>query len=178
MEPSDAILAGRARRAYELGRLRFAARTISPFALALAVAAAHVGSWQAGALALTATLVLVAGRAYGRALGRGVYAGAIAGMVALICPIAVTALAHRCAGCGPSSPMPLCLLACAVGGALAAWWTSRAGAFRTTEAAIALATAALVGSVGCVVAGGFGLLGLAAGLVLGGVPQMLVRASR
>lgn len=172
-------IARRSRRAYELGRLRFALRVTAPFAAALAVGAAHVGSWLAVTLALLAFAVLVAGRSRGGAIGRGVQTGAVAGLVALFCPLVVTAMGHHCAGCAPTTPMPICLAACAGGGVLAALWSgSRASGLRSIEVGATLATASLVGAVGCVVAGGFGLLGLAVGMVLGGVPAVLVRATR
>jgi hypothetical protein len=172
-------LARRARRSYELGRLRNAVRATLPLALALLVAAASVETWQAATLAGLAFIAVVAGRSYGRAIGRGVQTGVVAGMVPLFCPLVVTALGHHCAGCAPTTPMPLCLAACAGAGALAALWSgSRPGGLRSPEAISALATAGLIGAVGCLVAGGFGLLGLAAGMVLGGVPSILVRATR
>lgn len=181
MERFDpARVARRARRAYELARLKHALRVALPFAAALALAAAYVGTSQAAALAVLATGALVAARARGGAIARGVHTGALAGLVAVFCPLITTAFAqHHCSGCGPTTPMPLCLAACAAGGALAASLGSRrVPALRSTEAAAALATTALVGAVGCTVAGGFGLLGLVVGMILGGIPAALVRALR
>lgn len=180
MERFDpAVVARRARRAYELGRLKYALRATGPFALALIVAAAHVGTRAAAGLAVLAVSVLVAGRFMGGAVGRGVQTGAMAGLVALFCPLIVTALGHYCAGCGPTTPIPLCLAACTLGGALAALLGGRRITdLRSIEAATALTTTALVGAVGCAVAGGFGLVGLGVGMIIGGVPSALVRATR
>lgn len=172
-------VARRSRRAYELARVRVALRATAPFGAPFAIAVAHVGTWQAASLALAAFTAMVVGRSLGRAIGRGVRTGAMAGLVALLFPIVVNLLGHHCAGCAPVTPMPLCLAACAGGGALASFLSGRGAAgLRSVEAGAALATAGLVGAVGCLTAGGFGLLGLAGGMVLGGVPAVWVRATR
>jgi hypothetical protein len=176
---SDAALARRARRAYELARARQAIVRALPIAIVLALAAARVERSNALVLAALALAAVVAGGWFGRGVARAVRTGAIAGLFPLLAPLIVNALLHQCAGCAPASPWPLCLIACAVGGGLAGLWAGiRAPALRPVEVAAALGTAALVGAVGCLAAGGFGLLGLASGLVLGGVPAVLVRAAR
>jgi len=152
-------------------------RWAAPFGLALAMASAHGGSVRAVALAIAAFAIIVGGRFRGGAIGAGVRTGALAGLVPLLCPILVMSLGHHCAGCGPSLPMPLCLAACAAGGVIAALWSANHGG-RVGVAAAALATAALVGAVGCTIAGGFGLLGLGLGMLAAGVPVMVVRVAR
>ena len=181
MERSDpASAARRCRRAYERARLRRATVQAFPFGLALAVAAANGGSWRAAVVAGMVVAALVAGGWYGRGIARGMRIGAVAGLVPLLCPMLVSALGHHCAGCAPAAPMPLCILVCTLSGAAAVIWTaSRPGfSLRSIELASATGIAAGMGVVGCVVAGGFGLLGLATGIVVAGVPTAIVRAVR
>jgi hypothetical protein len=173
----DAALRGRARRRYELGRLWHAVRTARPIALALVLAAVVAGTAHSVALAVVAFGAIVLGGCRGQTFGQAVRIGSVAGVVPLLMPVLVNAIGHRCSGCAPTEPMPLCLAACAVGGALAGLWSAaRGAALGGRDWAVAFGVAALVGAAGCVVAGGFGLAGLAAGMIVGGVPSLVMRA--
>jgi len=172
-------VAARARRAYELGRLLGSLRFAAPFGLALSFGALQVGSAQAAALALLGFAVIAGGRWWGRGPGRGVRTGALAGLFPLLCPLLLISIGNDCAGCAPRIPMPVCLAACVASGAIAGLWSWSRDRLSggSVETVAALATAALMGAVGCGVAGGFGLLGLAIGMALGGLPAV-VRLAR
>jgi hypothetical protein len=171
---SDLVLETRARRAYELGRLRWSLRIV-PFVLAAAGAALAGGRplAESGALCLT-LLPLAVGLGFaGGSMGRAVVPGLKAGSFALALPLLVRTLGHACIG---PACIPYCLPASVVGGAIAgALIASRAvGEERETPFLLAaLVLAGLMGSLGCTLAGFAGVAGMLAGTVLGGAPVLI-----
>jgi hypothetical protein len=172
------MLEGRARRAYEAGRLRSALR-LAPFVVLAAVAAVACGRPMTLALAVGGVLLpLSVGLSFaGRAPGRAVVPGLLAGGAALVMPLLVATVGHACFG---PACMSLCLPACVVGGAIAGAVIARTATVQGRDPAFlapALAIAALTGSLGCTISGAAGVIGMLAGVVAAGTP-LLVAARR
>lgn len=168
----------RARRAYELGRVRAALR-VAPFVFAAAVAAVACGRPAAMTGVLATTLLVVsAGVSYaGGPAGRGVVPGLVAGAAPLVMPLLMATVGHACFG---PACLALCLPACVVGGAVAGVVIARSAARQEPDppfVAAAVAVAALTGALGCTIAGVAGVLGMLAGTVAAGTP-VLVAARR
>jgi hypothetical protein len=174
------LLAARARRAYELGRLRQALR-LAPAALFAAGLALACGRPAGLSCALGAALLLaVVGLSFrGQSAGRGVVPGLLAGVMPLALPLATRTLGFACFG---HSCAALCLPACVAGGAaagaLVAWFAARERAGEASFIVAAATVAALAGCLGCTLAGVAGVLGLLAGTVLGGAPVLLAAHAR
>jgi hypothetical protein len=164
-----------ARRAYEMGRARHAAK-VSAAALLIGAAAVGLGRPLGVTVALCATLAaLVALTVFrGGAAGRAVWPALAAGTGAMFLPLAI-----RTAGCTLFGPecMRFCLPACVAGGAamgavlplVARHEQKNAREFLVAGAAIAAVTAA----VGCSLAGATGVIGMALGTVAVGAPVWL-----
>jgi len=164
----------RVRRAYELAHLWIAARGV---AIAAALSALAVGlhrttdaTWLvAGVLAITLGVLGWRGGA-GR---RGSLAGVLAGLPPLLAPGVVSALSNggHCLTCA-TAPSFVCMLTCFVSSALVG---VAVGQHATRDAAprrfalAATVTAALTGALGCGTTGLGGSIGIAIGLVAGGV---------
>jgi hypothetical protein len=174
MAVPEAVLAARARRAYEAGRLRTA---LPPIALAvpmvgLSVVLCDRPTASAGCgLALVAVLLAAAWR--GQPFARGARAGLIAGLGPLLLPMATCF--HLCAGGVCLLAPTACVAAALLGGAVLGLYArqgvpggSHAGGYLLA----AMAVAALVGSLGCVIAGVSGIAGMVIGLVIGTVPVL------
>lgn len=168
----ESVLLDRARRAYERGRVlsgaRLAACSLPLVALALTACPRPAVCLGIGAAA-AALVALFVWR--GRDWARGARAGLLAGVAPLLCPVVVGLSGHPCAE-------QACLLgpgACVAGGlagGLLLWRLAR-GASRDFVPA-ALLVAAAVGSMGCLVAGLTGILGMA--LSLAGTAPLLLRS--
>jgi len=186
MEPSD--LSRRARRAYELGRLRAGLRATWPLLFIAPIALAMRGAPAAGA-----TLVAAAGLAAlvvalvwrGGALARGVALGFLAGLPLLLVPAVWMAIrSPTCAECemmGMGLAGDLwheCLLVCA-GAGLVAGALVGLRSVRTPDGARYGLSAALVagatGALGCALVGLIGVLATFGGLALGALPPLLLR---
>lgn len=176
-ELDDDESARRARRAYELGRSRFALVRAAPLlALALAYVWLSEGSAASAALGVLLGAVAFVFAWRGRVAGRAVIPGFAAGLVALWCAHAVPACERACAF---GVTLPLCVLMCALGGfaagafiTLLARRQSRTERFWLCAGAVAL----LTGSLACSCVGVGGVLGIAAGLALTGAPLFARRA--
>jgi hypothetical protein len=168
---SDLVLETRARRAYELGRLRWALR-IAPFVLAATAAVIALGRPIDLSCALCAALLpLSVGLAFrGGSAGHAVVPGLLAGSVALAMPLLVQTLGHVCLG---PSCMEFCLPACVVGGAIAGLLIARRARGEPRFALAALAIAGLTGALGCTLAGLAGVVGMLAGSVAVGAPVLI-----
>ena len=172
------MLEARARRAYELGRFRRAAR-LAPFVLLAAGAAVACGRpLPLTALIAGALLPICVGLAFaGGPAGRGVVPGLLAGSAALAMPLLVMTVGHACLG---DSCMSLCLPACVAGGAVAGAVIAKLAARHERDARFlggALAVAGLMGALGCTIAGTAGVAGMLAGVRAAGAP-LLVAARR
>src|SRR5260221_2779931 len=113
MAAPEAVLLGRARRAYEVGRLRASLPTVALVAPMVGLSILLCGRYAASAcsgVALAAVLAAAAWR--GQQFARGARAGLVAGLGPLLLPLALCL--HLCAG-------GVCLLApsiCVAGGLL------------------------------------------------------------
>jgi len=180
MERNDPTLTleTRARRSYELGRLRHALR-LAPFVIVAAAAAVACGRPLLLAAALTCVLLpLCVGLSFtGGPAGRGVVPGLLAGAPALAMPLLIATVGHACFG---EACLSLCLPACVVGGGIAGAVIAKLAVRQARDPrflAAALAVAALTGALGCTISGAAGVLGMLAGVVAAGTP-LLVAARR
>lgn len=176
-------LAQRARRAYERGRVRAGLRRTLPFA-AVAALVATTAPDLALTIALAATLLLAATAAFwrGGVLARASRAGLWAGLPPLMVPVVMRMLHHGCEACGGPS-LRLCIAVCTTMGILGGLTIGALAAREQTHDRLRfVATAALFaawsGAVGCVFAGAAGLLGMAGGIILGGVPLLALARAR
>lgn len=166
---------GRARRAYELGRLRTALRValyVVPMTLLSLIGCPRpVVNAILGLALLTATVGLLwRGQTYGRAASAGLLAGA----APMLIPMLVRNGGYCCVG---GECWALCMEACIGGGFIAGGIVGmRAMSQHTSRGAFfaaALAIAALAGSLGCVMSGVAGVLGMTAGMLVSGTPLVI-----
>lgn len=169
----------RARRKYELSRARAALFGFAPAWLLVAVAALanhHRGTallFGCGMFAIGSLLLW-----YGGELRRAVLPGLALGVVPLALSLCANYSRHVCLGGQCTS---LCVPACALGGLSAGVGVALLGArerhrfgFWISASLLALTT----GSMGCACVGYSGVIGLAAGYVIGLVPVALSQMRR
>lgn len=164
-----------ARRAYELGRLRWSLRLATVVLTAAAVAVACGRPLGLTCAIFFALAPLVVGLTFaGGSAGRGVVPGLLGGSVALALPLLVGTLGHVCLG---PSCMTLCLPACVIGGAVAGAVIGLRAHDQENElffVASALLVAGLTGALGCTLGGMAGVAGMLAGALVAGGPVLLV----
>jgi hypothetical protein len=173
----------RARRAYELTRIRRALLAASPV-LALAAVAALVSPSPTrvvpfAALSFGAAALMVW---QSRSLSRA----ALVGMVAGVVPLALSLAANQWHACGPHGCAShgfssFCAPACAVGGLVAGLGVGLASPRTRAAAPFWIGASGLawgVGALGCACVGAVGVVGLAVGLLAGVMPAWSVRAAR
>jgi hypothetical protein len=173
MPTSD--LEQRARRAYELGRIRNAlpvlALIVPATALSLSCCPLPGASLVCGGLLSALCVGLLW---YGRAPGRAVWPGLATGLLPFLTPLALHATGHACAP-GDCALMPAaCVSAGLLAGALLGFVLTRFPENRRPSLFAAAVVAALAGSLGCVLMGASGVAGMSAGLVAGAAPVLLV----
>jgi hypothetical protein len=166
----------RARRRYEWTRARQALLGFLPVLVPIGIACTMSGrpSWALG-FGLSLFAVGVSVLWYGRELRRAVLPGLAAGAAPLLLVAFAPHFGHTCDGLTCTS---LCLVACAVGGALAGFFIGtrdvvRRGGIRLW--AVTSAVAVLTGALACARLGGAGLFGLVLGFVAGSVPGLARR---
>ena len=174
MAVPEAVLSARARRAYEVGRLRTALPAVAFAVPMVALSVALCGRPTAsagGGIALVAALLAAAWR--GQPFARGARAGLLGGLGPLLLPMATCF--HLCAGGVCLLAPTACVVAALLGGAALGLYARHripggpdAGGYLLA----ALGVAALVGSLGCVIAGVSGIVGMVVGLVIGTVPVL------
>ena len=174
MALDDSTLRAEARRSYEKGRFAAALRSTWFLPPLLAVSLWGCGSphvtCAAGALALGLAVYLEwRGEAYARARR----AGLVAGLVPFALPLVMRALGHPCGPDGCSAFISMAVAGGLVAGVGVGLWTSSSRA-----AALGLLFAALVGSLGCALAGVAGLAAMAGALVATSVPVYLLSHAR
>lgn len=174
-----AALIARARRAYEWGGLRAAARVVL-FIVPMMLIAFHTCGqpWAtviSGALLIALTVGLLwRGEEYGAAVAPGL----VGGIVPLVLPLIFHGSGHPCVGdfCWTTS-VPMSMVGGAVAGAVVAARAARIGRRRAAFIACGFAVAGCAGSLGCIYGGAAALLGLAGGVVVGSLPVLaLARA--
>ena len=178
MERSDRALAA-ARHAYERARVISAGRG---FVLAAAFAVLAIGlhrTTHATWIVVTVLAAVLVGFGWrGGAWRRGALAGTLAGLPVFLAPTIVFGILHgrlQCPDC-PLGPTPACIVTCFGTSALvgiAIGFASRRETNRFVLAA--LASALLVGLLGCATTGLGGALGIVAGVATGGVTGWLVQ---
>jgi hypothetical protein len=173
MTGADDLLAARARRAYERGRLRAglaAAAAVLPMAALSWIACGRPAATALGASLLAG--VVVAANWRGLDVGRGARIGLVSGLPALLVPVAVGTAGHLC-------DASVCLLfptACLLGGVLgglALGALARRARLEPAGLATAALTAWLGGTLGCLVMGTVGVAVLVAGLAVGAAPALV-----
>ncbi len=164
----------RARRAYELGRLRRASRAalivLPMIGLSLVACSSTELSLGAGA----ALLLVAIGLGWrGQAYGRAVVPGLLAGSVPLVLPLLLRGGAYCCIGGGCWS---VCMVGCIGGGLVAGASVGLAAAAERerAERAIFLLGAAtlagLAGVLGCAIVGAAGIAGMVSAIVVVSLP--------
>ncbi len=170
MERSD--LAARARRAYELGRLR-TTLPVALFAVPPAVVALRIcgGGGLTIGLAVLLAAALVAAHWRGEEAAKGAGAGLLAGAFAFLVPVVANGT-----GLCPLSASPLMLALCCGGGLASGGVLAACALRRPTRAPLYLlaggVVAVLTGGLGCLIAGFAGLAGVTAGIAFGLAPAM------
>ncbi len=177
--PSDPRRA-RARRLYELGRVRSAAWTallVLPFvgcALFAAETPLSVAALGA-ALYLLAAGLFFRGQVFGAAVGLGL----VAGTAPMLAPVLFRNSGYCCIGGSCSST---CLIACTVGGVAAGlvigWVAAKRAERPGTFWVAATAVAALTGCLGCATAGLTSVFAMIAALVVVSIPVLGVMRAR
>ena len=170
---TEQVLARRGRWVYELGRARWAARTVV-LVLVLLFVARLIGRPAGLVLGLGAVLA-TAGFALAMLHDRWARAfriGVLAGLPAFLLPLLIRTLdlLPREAGFDP------CVPASFLSGAVAGWFVSRRALeeeHRRPFWIVAVASTALVGTLGCTVAGGGGVMGMVIGVIAGSAPVAL-----
>lgn len=173
-----ARLERRARRGYELARVRDAVLGVAPLLLIVPLAAclsrdAASTIWFGSAtLALAGVLLW-----YGRDAQKAVLPGIAAGLV----PLLLALCANRMHYCGPDGCTSLCVPACTLGGGLAGLVVARIGRqkgvgvwFWLSASTLAL----LTGAMGCSCIGYSGIVGLGLGFGGGLLPGLIGRILR
>jgi hypothetical protein len=175
MANADIALEARARRAYEVGRvwggLHRAAIAAPLAAISLLCCGRPAATCTVAALLCAAIAVF---EWHGRHVGRGARIGIWAGAPALLMPILVQGLGHACGASLCALYPAVCASGGIAGGLVLITWCHRRG-IQPNGLAAAGAVAALTGSLGCLLAGIPGLVGLAAGLALGAAPALVWR---
>ncbi len=170
---TEQALARRGRWLYELGRARWASRTVV-LVLALLVVAHLIGR-PAGLVFGLGVVLATTGFALSMLHDRWARAfrvGVLAGLPAFLLPLLIRTLDLLPRGTGIDPCVPASFLS----GVAAGWFVSRRAleeAHRLPFWVVAVATTALVGTLGCTVAGGGGVMGMVIGVLAGSVPVAL-----
>lgn len=164
MDPSEHdLLARRARRAYELGRLRMALRVgllvVPAVALGVALSSSRLECACLGALLVAGAIAL---RWYGRGYDRAVVPGLVAGVL----PMSAGLVGPNLAVIGPETA---CAVLCAVGlvsGVLLARQAARDARLDAKRWLVGVAVAGLMAVMGCLGHGFEAVFGLLLGAVV------------
>jgi len=172
MLAEQSLLRSKAKRAYEWGRLRHALAGSIPTLLVAGMVAALVRevSWPLvlGLLLYGASVLLLW---FGRSPGKSVLPGVVYGLLPLSGGVIARLHGHVCLG---MSCYSTCLLYCVGGGVLAGLLVARLASRSDSPLAVfcsAAATALLTGAIGSSCVGVHGIIGMAAGIGLGALPQ-------
>lgn len=178
--PDHLLLEVRARRAYELGRVRlglgYALFVVPGIALSILLRGDTTSSLALGGLAI-ALVTLSTWR--GGAWAAAVVPGLVAGTVPLLLPLAARLTTHGCSG---EVCWSVCMLSCVLGGLFAGGLMGlRAGRLAVDRGRFLVgagAIAILSGSLGCAFAGLAGVAGMSLGLLAGSAPLVWLVARR
>jgi hypothetical protein len=167
-------LKARARRVYELGRLRGALGWSIP-ALLLAALVAFVLRQTSIPLAVGVTLYAASAGLlwWGRTPGRGVLPGLVFGLVPLGAALLSSSHGHTCIG---PACFHVCTVACFAGGLVAGLLTARVAARSPNPMALFLSAASvafLTGVIGGACMGVYPVIGMGVAIALGVLPVAL-----
>lgn len=177
MERTELQIRARARRVYELGRLRSAMKVLL-YVVPIVVLASYSSATSVSGdivlgLALGALTVglLWRGEAYGRAVGTGLLAGA----VPLLLPLAMQTTGHCCmAGACSTWCLPMCIGAGFAAGIMVGVRASSEARAPVRFALSAMGVAALTGALGCAGMGLGAVAGMIAALTVVSAPLAVV----
>jgi hypothetical protein len=164
----------RMRRAYELGRIKYAVTRSVPL-VALTAFALYLGPLRSFDLAMgfafvmTALLYLWQGQLAARALKPGIVAGLFPLILALVAN-------GQNPGCSHGNLLSLCAFACAVGGSIAALRItqfSRTEEHQPTAFLLAVLPTLLLGSLGCGCIGFTGVVAMSGALFVVSLPTIV-----
>lgn len=173
MESPDR-LATKARRAYEMGRIRVVALALLQVVPVVVIAAA-LGRGSASLLLAVPLALLCAGLLYyGRGLQHAVRPGLIAGAIPMIAAMSTMMCANGSRECAH-----WCVLTCAGSGLIVGAWLGIAVLARRRSGVglAAVVVAALTAAMGCLPIGLGTLVGVLAGLATGLAPAWVLRRS-
>ncbi len=175
----DALLT-RARRSYELGRLRATIRdswVVAPIVAVGALRHSNLSLILAAGMMLFAITTLLSWR--GQSWGRAVWPGYLAGAAPLLIPSLAPAKSVCWIG---GSCWSLCVLLCPVSGLIAGLavgvLATKQGEGRLPFLAATTLITGMTGAVGCALAGFLGITGMIAGGLLGLLPVYLMAQVR
>ncbi len=174
MEWNDDVVRRRARRAYEWGRLKHAARRVwLPLVLVLVseVACGCTPVSYGVIVALIVTTVVLGWR--GGDYERAIAPATIGGVIAFLAPLCGTAASLR-----PDALIAVCFAGGVGAGALLALWGVRREVPLRGVVVAAVVHATLVGALGCAVVGVGALLGMGAGLFVAAAPAWVRAPAR
>lgn len=179
MQAEQSLLRDKAKRAYEWGRLRRALGGSIPTLLVAIMVAALVReiSWPL-VLGLVLYLVSVVLLWFGRSPGKSVLPGVVYGLLPLTGGVIAKLHGHVCMGLSCYST---CLMYCVGGGVMAGLLVGRLASKSDSPLGVfsaAAATALLTGAIGSSCVGVHGIIGMAAGIVFGAIPQAVRSAIR
>jgi hypothetical protein len=174
MATDESTLRQRARRLYEMGRLRGALGWSIP-ALILAALVAVIVRQASIPLAIGVTLYAASVGLlwWGRVPGRGVLPGLAFGLVPLAAALTSNFIGHHCVG---TACFHLCTLICFSGGLIAGLLVARIAVRSPTPVALFLSAASvafLTGVIGGACMGVYPVIGMAAAIALGFLPVAL-----
>lgn len=173
-------LEARARSAYERGRWRTGAQAAWP-ALVMAGICVALGGQPLATLTIGVALAVVIAMAThrGRNASRAVIPGLLTGALPLMVGLIACRVPHACAaGLCVSWCAPLCLTAGALAGLFLSVRTKRASVERRPSLLVAAGIAVLAGSLGCLVVGLGGVVGMLLGLSAGATVGLIPRATQ
>jgi hypothetical protein len=175
MPMNDESVRSHLRRRYELGRWSRGLRcglVVVPIAVLSGVVVREAVWATAVGVALFALVTVLSWR--GQSYGRAVMPGLLAGSVPLVLPLALRSTGLCCVG---GVCLPLCMLACTMGGLVAGislgLRSAAEKAERWTFLAAATAIAALSGGLGCVMVGTAGIVGMAIAMLVTALPTAM-----
>jgi hypothetical protein len=176
MDAPESRLEARARRAYETGRLGWAARRGVLLAPLVGVSFLCCGR-PVPTLACGVLLVLVVVFCLwrGQEHGRGVAPGLLAGGIPLALPILTRASGHLCAAGGCLLFPSMCAIGGLLGGVALGLLAPRPRDGQAIPFVTACVVAGLAGALGCLLYGLVGLGVMIAGLLAGAAPALVLR---
>jgi hypothetical protein len=171
---SESTLMARARRAYELGRLRMAVSVsalVVPMAGLSLVCCNNTPATLAGAGLLAMLVAALVWR--GEGFARGVKPGLLAGLPPLVMPVIIKLGVHPCFDGVCQLAQTACIAGGIAGGIMLVAFDYQRRESRRTTVVCALLIAGVAGSLGCMIGGIAGLVGMTIGMIAGAAPVLV-----